>query len=138
MSRTIIGESKRTASSGNIIHESVFSLEPKKILFHFTNSGQLPAINIKKSSYVAIKESEQLTNIVSLEDSPLPSIAPGEKYSIDIFYDKIHSAEAHLSDKCYFGLRLDYEDSNDNKYFYRMKGHFIDSGYLYLDEVDMN
>ena len=138
LNRTVIGDTKRTAPDGSVIHEPVYSLQHNKVLFHFTNSGSLPAVNIMQTSFVAIKENEEFTNIKPIENKSLPAMAPNEKYSIDLFYDKEHFEEAHRSDKCYFGLRLDYEDPNGKKYHYSMEGHFFDHGYLYLDKVEMN
>ncbi|MDE1844462.1 MAG: hypothetical protein KGI10_03945 [Thaumarchaeota archaeon] len=137
LARTVIGDSIRKAPDGSIIHEPVYSLQPDKVLFHFTNSGTLPAKKIKQTSFISLKPKDTHEKIYALEGKELPDLAPNEKYSIDIFYEKLHYTQALAFNICHFGLNLEYEDPNGNGYFYHMQGHF-EKGYLMLDSVEMN
>ncbi|GKS67203.1 hypothetical protein YTPLAS73_07500 [Nitrosarchaeum sp.] len=137
MNRTVIGKHANLNNEGDKINESVYSIQHEKVLFHFINSGTVPAINITCSSYVALKDNNELKNLKKFEDKPLPSMAPNEKYSIDIFYDRVHLTQAQTSNNCYFGLLINYESPETKKYFYRMEGHF-DKGFLMLDKVDID
>lgn len=141
LGRTTIGDSNLKTATG-VIHEPVFSLQPTKVLFHFTNTGMLPAKNITKRSYVRLKRKNgwiltKTSDDISVEGIKLASLAPNEKYSIDVFYDTQHYKESLALDTCYFGLILNYEDPKGEKFFYHMEGHF-EKQYLMLDKVDMN
>ena len=140
LARTIIGTSNLKTTTG-IIHEPVFSLQPNKVLFHFTNNGMLPAVNIIQRYYIRLKRLDKWNLIktsdeISVNGINLPTMSPNEKYSVDICYELQHYKEALAFDTCYFGLILEYYDpALMNKYTYKMEGHF-DKQYLMLDNVE--
>ena len=140
LARTVIGTSTLQTGSG-VIHEPVYSLQPNKILFHFTNNGMLPAVNVIQRNYVRLKRTNEwilvkTSDDISVDGIKIPTMSPNEKYSIDIHYEVQHYKEALALNTCYFGLVIEYQDpSLMNKYSYKMEGHF-DKQYLMLDNVD--
>lgn len=118
-------------------------IQQDKVLFRLVNQGPLPAVKIIIEWYVAIMKNGERTLIRSSAEDypdgrPLPSMGPGESYSVDLFIDPIHYKHATESNDCAFGLIIHYEDDNKIKYRYHMEGYFDYQGDLMLLNVEMS
>jgi len=104
------------------------TLTRQKVLFHFHNTGTLPALKMSKNYYSEIREMP--FNGIKLDPQnyehidKMPSLAPNEYYSVDILWNNLCFDEAVNGKKCYFGLIIWYHDQNDTRYYYHMEGYF--------------
>lgn len=112
-------------------HDDIEQMKMRtKALFRFKNVGSLPAINVTIEYYVKIVEDGQdkfmkSSNTDYPDGQSLPPLAPQESYGVDIPMDKVHLEAMFESITCYFGLIIWYSSpANNEKYQYKMEGHF--------------
>ncbi|AFS80667.1 hypothetical protein NKOR_03885 [Candidatus Nitrosopumilus koreensis AR1] len=117
------------------------TLSKQKALFHFQNTGTLPAVNISRNYYAEIRETP--SNEIKLDPTKyvdafkMASLAPNEYYSTDIFWLDPCFDDAVDKNTCYFGLIIWYHDSKGTRYHYHIEGYF-DKGEMMLNHVDMD
>jgi len=119
---------------------ATINLTESKISCDFVNSGTMPALNVQFNRYSEIKkENTELKKFEgnSAKKEQVASLGPNESFSLIFDIDKERFIAAQNSDKLHYGLKLTYEDSDKNQYFYLMELHF-DKGFSKFDFVDMN
>ncbi|MCV0399037.1 MAG: hypothetical protein K5785_03455 [Nitrosarchaeum sp.] len=132
---------KKVRNSNEQLVKHVFTLTRHKALFHFQNTGTLPAVNISRNYYAEIRETP--SDVIKLNPKEyvdvikMATLAPNEYYSTDVFWLDPCFDNAVDRNNCYFGLVIWYHDSKGTRYYYHIEG-FFDHGELMITHVDMN
>lgn len=132
---------KKIRNSNEQYVGELHTLTRQKALFHFQNTGILPAVNISRNYYAEIRETPsneiKLNPETYVDVFKMASLAPNEYYSTDIFWRDPCLDESVDGKKCYFGLIIWYHDTKGIRYYYHIEGYF-DHGEMMLNHVDMN
>ena len=114
----------------------------KRFWIKLTNTGPLPAINIKRKIRGGIiKDSDKLEPLKNIPyiDISMSSMGPTEYVDNIIRLSDEEFKELSEGENYFFELKFDYTEPEDinKKYYYHIKGHFEKKN-LVQDFIDMN